>query len=440
MKAKWLLKAKLKLQKLRIRLQTRPQNASTSKLPLLPSDVLAEIFRRLPLRDRARARQASHGFRRLVDELPIRLPFLMFHTDTHGNVELLCDQLDFLTGRLLARFSGRYEHLEDALLMDTATAEEVLRIIAAHVSTIAHLWLDCKQNGEMAKILVEANVGRENVAHRISIEQLTVIGNTGSDDFDWYRKLVLLSRKDAKALRFRHVRIASDEQAHAFWQAVGQCHKLELLQYEPCRTDHLSREYIVEALETKPIKNLTITNIDNLSPSDLSMIGAKGRLRELSVVADSIKPEVLTQKCLHKTVASLNTLLIQVEADFSIDNTSDREAIFALLRLLPITATLEVVHVPVSTSHAHTSTGNLAARIIGFWLALAMEAERTIKLKIDGLGQELTDAGAGRVLRKCHEVTRGPYTPDGLWLQSGLGSLLVLDRHTWFGDEDFELC
>ncbi|CAJ0578100.1 unnamed protein product, partial [Mesorhabditis spiculigera] len=33
-----------------------------------------------------------------------------------------------------------------------------------------------------------------------------------------------------------------------------------------------------------------------------------------------------------------------------------------------------------------------------------------------------------QVLRKYHEVTRGPYKADGLWLHSGLGSLLTLRR------------
>ncbi|CAJ0959829.1 unnamed protein product, partial [Mesorhabditis belari] len=444
-RTKWVYRAKEKLLKFGRGFSLRKralQSEETLAIPSLNGDVLQQIFENLDLKDRSKMRRISREFRNVIDKIPIRIPFLMIHSDESGHYEILSDQLDFIAGHLLSPFSSHFDHLGDALSMNQETLYQALQIIAMQASSISHLWLDCVDNGYLAKIIVEANLdASKNVMDRLNFEQLTIIGSKDYNDFDWFRKLVLMSRRTLKALRLRHVRITSESQAEAFWQAVAQCHQLDLLQYEPCRTDHFSRKLLIEALQSKDIRNLTVTGIADLSADDLKKINSRGTLQELSVVSDSIKPSVLATPPLQSTIINLKSLLIQIDPWLSLHDSMERCALLTILQTLPRSSILEVVHVMngEGTPHSLLNSNNHVGRALGYWVGLAMESQRAIKLKLDDVAQDKLDAGVGRVLRKCAEVIRGNWTEDGLWLKSGGGRVLVLDRRTWFGDDDLEL-
>ncbi|KHJ81213.1 hypothetical protein OESDEN_19101, partial [Oesophagostomum dentatum] len=143
------------------------------------------------------------------------------------------------------------------------------------------------------------------------LEQLTVVGSIRASDADWISSLILLSRRTLTSLRFRHCRLHSQPQTVQLWSAVSQCQSLTRLQYEPCRLDKWSRPHLIEALDNKPLESLILTGIYGLQGDDLFRMSSGGRLLELAVVGELIRPSMYALKEAKPMVERLENLLIQ---------------------------------------------------------------------------------------------------------------------------------
>ncbi|KAJ1372337.1 hypothetical protein KIN20_034470 [Parelaphostrongylus tenuis] len=339
--------AKKKLLDCQNKLKRTGNKVPTTSSVLLDEPVLEEVLKKLDIKDRVMLRGVSPHIHDLVDRLPLILPFVFIRSDSRGNIELHCDQMDVL-------------------------------------------------------------IGEEN---RLRISSL-----------------ILLSRRSLSHLRFRHCRVHSQQQTVQLWTAVAQCQSLVALQYEPCRLDRWSRPHLVDALASKPLKSLILTGIDGLQPKDLFRMTNGARLEELAVVGELITPSVFDHKEASTMLGTIHSLLIQVNSTFSIHDVSERAAILRTMSSLPATGVLEVIHISRGTVTDTT-------KVISYWIQLARDSSREVKLKLEECSQERADAAVGRLLRKVRGVGRSEWTKGGVAMQMGGGRLTVLDKKAWFGDD-----
>ncbi|KJH48625.1 F-box domain protein [Dictyocaulus viviparus] len=180
--------------------------------------------------------------------------------------------------------------------------------------------------------------------------------------------------------------------------------------------------------DNKRKRSLILTGIDGLEPDDLFRMTNESRLEELAVVGELIKPSIFDRKEAGTMLETVNSLLIQVDSSFSIHDVSEREAILRMMSSLPISGVLEVIHVSRGTVTDTT-------KVINYWIQLARDSSREVKLKLEECSQERADAAVGRLLRKVRGIGRGEWTKGGVSMQMGDGRLTVLDKRTWFGDD-----
>ncbi|VDM76153.1 unnamed protein product [Strongylus vulgaris] len=121
--------------------------------------------------------------------------------------------------------------------------------------------------------------------------------------------------------------------------------------------------------------------------------------------------------------------ILQVDSTLSIEDSTERSAILRALSTMPENGVLEVIHICHGTV---TDT----AKVIGYWIQLARDSSREIKLKLEECSQERADAAVGRLLRKARGVACTEWTRCGIALRMGDGRLTVLDKKAWFGDDD----
>ncbi|VDO20366.1 unnamed protein product [Haemonchus placei] len=392
----------------------------------LDEPVLEEVLKRLDLNERVQLRSLSSQVSDLVDRMPLVLPFVFIRSDGCGDIELHCDRMDILQSYVLTDQSA-FEIRNGAIVFSYGNASAVITAVVSRITGIAHLWLDSEWNGHIVQAIVEYYQSINNGSRRIRLhmEQLTVVGSIRSKDIDWISSLILLSRRTLQHLRFRHCRLHSQPQTVQFWSAISQCQQLAGLQYEPCRLDKWSRPHLIDALDNKSLKSLILTGIDGLKPADLIRIAADSQLVELAVVGELIKPSIYAQKEALKMLDTVKNLLIQVDSTFSIDDPIERGAILQMMMTLPASSTLEVIHVSRGTVSDTT-------KLISYWIRLARDSSREVKLKLEECSQERADAAVGRLLRKTRDVTRTAWTKCGVRLEMDTGRLIVLDKRSWF--------
>nr|CDJ87746.1 Cyclin F-box domain containing protein [Haemonchus contortus] len=337
---------------------------------VLDEPVLEEVLKRLDLNERVQLRSLSSQVSDLVDRMPLVLPFVFIRSDGCGDIELHCDRMDILQSYVLTDQSA-FEVRNGAIVFSYGNASAVITAVVSRITGIAHLWLDSEWNGHIVQAIVEyyQTINNGSRRMRLHMEQLTVVGSIRSSDIDW------------------------------FWSAISQCQQLAGLQYEPCRLDKWSRPHLIDALDNKSLKSLILTGIDGLKPADLVRIAADSQLVELAVVGELIKPSIYAQKEALKMLDTVENLLIQVDSTFSIDDPIERGAILQMMMALPANSTLEVIHVSRGTVSDTT-------KLISYWIRLARDSSREVKLKLEECSQERADAAVGRLLRKTRDVTR----------------------------------
>ncbi|VDL86724.1 unnamed protein product [Nippostrongylus brasiliensis] len=158
-------------------------------------------------------------------------------------------------------------------------------------------------------------------------------------------------------------------------------------------------------------------------------MATSSHLKELAVVGELLKPSAYAQKKALKMLETVENLLIQVDSTFSIDDAAERIAILRAMRALPGNGILEVIHVSRGTVSDTT-------KLISYWIRLARDASREVKLKLEECSQERADASVGRLLRKARDVTRTAWTKSGVLLETDNGRLTVLDKRSWFGEHE----
>ncbi|VDM58487.1 unnamed protein product [Angiostrongylus costaricensis] len=410
------------------------KRAGNNKVPassniMLDEPVLEEILRKLDVKDRVMLRGVSPQIHQLVDRLPLILPFVFIRSDSRGNIELHCDHIDVLIDYILVDVPGFKVH-DGVMVFNYSDTRTIIASIVSRITGIAHLWLDSTWNGHIVQTIVEyyQAINHDNKRKRFHLEQLTIIGSIRFSDIDWVSSLILLSRRSLSHIRFRHCRVHSQQQTVQLWTAVMQCQSLSALQYEPCRLDRWSRPHLVDALTNKPLKSLILTGIDGLQPKDLFRMTNGARLEELAVVGELITPSSFDHKEASAMLGTVNSLLIQVNSTFSIHDASERAAILRMMSSLPATGVLEVIHISRGTVTDTT-------KVISYWIQLARDSSREVKLKLEECSQERADAAVGRLLRKVRGVGRSEWTKGGVAMQMGDGRLTVLDKKAWFGDD-----
>ncbi|KAE9419176.1 hypothetical protein Angca_001456 [Angiostrongylus cantonensis] len=396
---------------------------------MLDEPVLEEILRKLDIKDRVMLRGVSPQILQLVDRLPLILPFVFIRSDSRGNIELHCDHMDVLIDYILVDVPGFKVH-DGVMVFNYSDTRMIIVSIVSRITGIVHLWLDSTWNGHIVQTIVEyyQAINHDNKRKRFHLEQLTIIGSIRFSDIDWVSSLILLSRRSLSHLRFRHCRVHSQQQTVQLWTAVMQCQSLSALQYEPCRLDRWSRPHLVDALTNKPLKSLILTGIDGLQPKDLFRMTNGARLEELAVVGELITPSIFDHKEASALLGTVNSLLIQVNSTFSIHDASERSAILRMMSSLPATGVLEVIHISRGTVTDTT-------KVISYWIQLARDSSREVKLKLEECSQERADAAVGRLLRKVRGVGRSEWAKGGVAMQMGDGRLTVLDKKAWFGDD-----
>uniref|UniRef100_A0A1I7XK89 F-box domain-containing protein n=1 Tax=Heterorhabditis bacteriophora TaxID=37862 RepID=A0A1I7XK89_HETBA len=406
-------------------------NKVSPSITVVDDPVLEEIFKKVNLNDRIRMRKISSHIGSLVDRMPLILPFVLIRSDRRGNYELHCDHMNLLVDHIISDLPG-YKFFGDGISFSHSDAQTVIKTIISRISGITQLWLDTAWNGHIIQTIIDyyRAINEYGKNKRFYIEQLTVVGSVRNYEMESVSYLILLARRTLLSLRFRHCRLQSAEESAFFWCAVSQCHSLKQLQYEPCRLDKWSREHIIDALHKKELTSLILTGIAGFQPVDVYRVTRSSSLTELAVVGENIKPSIYSDLRAKETLSGLNSLLIQVNSSFSLEDVSERTAILQMLLTMPSSGVLEVIHIKRGSVTETT-------KVISYWMHLARDSNRAVKLKLEECSQERQDTAVGRLLRKCRFAHKTEWSLKGLTLSlGGCGSLTLLDKHTWFGDEE----
>ncbi|CAB3406049.1 unnamed protein product [Caenorhabditis bovis] len=369
--------------------------------------------------------------RELFDRSSIIIPFLLIRSDIRGNYELYCDHLDLLVENFLADCKG-VRYLGDVVTFQHQHLAMIFKTIVSRVSGIKELILDSIGNTLIMQTIIDFyQVINNNSNHceRFHLENLSIVGSTRMNDMEVLSSLLMLSRRSLQCLRLRYCKVHSSEQALRLWTAVSQCSKLNQLQYEPYKSDPFSRPYLVDAITRKKMTSLILTDVEGISNADVIAMANGGGLHELAVIGDNITPYLYAMPETKKIVQNLDSLLIQNDETFDLNDCQMRNAILCTLLQLSSSSLLEVIH---TTKPSVSDT----AKVISYWLQLANESERTIMLKLEDCSQDRQDAAVGRVLRKCRKAQKSSCSENGISLCLANGELIVLDKKTWFTDEN----
>ncbi|CAI4222144.1 unnamed protein product [Auanema sp. JU1783] len=395
----------------------------------LDEPILEAIFANLDLEERIRMGLLSRQAIRIVDRMPIILPFLMIRSDGRNNIEIVSDNMELLAGHVLEKCDG-YSMTGNKVFVENDAFPNVLNQILTRISGVSQFWLDSTDNGSIAQIITDyyRKLNENKCFKRLQIEQLTVVGTGKSFEMDPISSLIMLARKNLQAIRFRHCRLQNEEESQRLWSAIGQCPSLQQIQYEPCKLDKWSRPYIASALEGKKLVSLILTGVAGLKPADLFRYSSGGCLQELAVVGEHLPATIYADPKAKKTVEGLNSLLIQIEDTFSLEDIQSRNELLQVLNTLPNSGVLEVIH-------SNRGSVSELARLLSYWLHLTRDSGRCIKLKLEECSQERQDAAVGRLMRKSKDTKKSGCSNHSLTLTCGEGSVILLDKNTWFGDE-----
>lgn len=260
------------------------------------------------------------------------------------------------------------------------------------------------------------------------MDKLTIVG---SDDHECelVAKVITEFAQSLQELRLRHICMDFGLFCEEFWKAVGQCQQLEQFQYETCRLDSFSHLHLQQALHGKRLVVLELGGLEYLSAATLSKVLSGGTVRNLAVVCPRIRFHSYLQDDNSEALRNLETLLVQCNSSFELENVEMRDCVVRVLESMNEDAVLEIVHV-TENSVAQ------AARIMSYWLEVARETKRRVKLKLSGISQNRIDQAIGRLLRKCSNVFKVAFKGSSLMLTRGEGSVCVLEKYTWFGEDE----
>ncbi|MFH4983356.1 hypothetical protein AB6A40_010065 [Gnathostoma spinigerum] len=411
--------------------------ASADKSEQLLPNVLLYVLENVDLENRIRLRQICHLTESLFLLLPVRFPPIKIHSTANRSLELFISKPDLIIKFLLPDLHLSVDtDTEGVISLRQWQAELVVLRIAAHVDHIEHLWLETNINGLLCSALMNQltkcdNEMKSQRPRRLTMKKLTIVGESTKFDIVQYARLIAHVSPKLEQLRLRHFRLESRCQSKALWSSINNCSALKQFQYESCILDRYSHEFVSDVLRRKCLEALEIGGINGFRDSDLLHIATNKPLRNLSVVCPLISPASYLQESFITTLFHLDTLLIECDSMFSLDDLEQRETLTRLLSFMKVSSHLEVAHVVDN----HVAQ---AARAMSYWLELSRETQRTIMLKLTDISQDRIDQATGRLLRKCDNVFKGPTAGYSLVLTRGAGRIHVLDRYTWFGEDENE--
>ncbi|VDM41664.1 unnamed protein product [Toxocara canis] len=383
--------------------------------------------------------QISHLSDFLCTTIPVRLPPMKLQSASNGELYLLSEAPELIAYHLIPEID-----LSEAIGDDGTVAlkhwhaELILRRTARRVDHVEHLWLETSINGLLCaaflKELQETNTDSKPYQRKITLNKLTVVGNKKSD-LEQVSKMICCFSAYVEQLRLRHMRVESSVQSRDLWTAISMCRRLRQFQYETCRYDRHSHFFLSDALANKNICTLELGGVEELCSVDLAKLTENRPIKHLSVVCPKITCDSYLEDSVVSALSQLDTLLIQCEVTYALDDLEQRQKVAKVLQNMKAEASLEVVH--VVDNHAAQ-----AARIMSYWLELSRDTNRKVMLKLSEISQDRIDQAIGRLIRKCENVLKAafrgskPIDGNSLLLTRGNGRVHVLDKYTWFGDDD----
>ncbi|KHN78893.1 hypothetical protein Tcan_09312 [Toxocara canis] len=406
---------------------------SSQRCEQLVPPVLLNVFEQLNIYDRIRLRQISHLSDFLCTTIPVRLPPMKLQSASNGELYLLSEAPELIAYHLIPEID-----LSEAIGDDGTVAlkhwhaELILRRTARRVDHVEHLWLETSINGLLCaaflKELQETNTDSKPYQRKITLNKLTVVGNKKSD-LEQVSKMICCFSAYVEQLRLRHMRVESSVQSRDLWTAISMCRRLRQFQYETCRYDRHSHFFLSDALANKNICTLELGGVEELCSVDLAKLTENRPIKHLSVVCPKITCDSYLEDSVVSALSQLDTLLIQCEVTYALDDLEQRQKVAKVLQNMKAEASLEVVH--VVDNHAAQ-----AARIMSYWLELSRDTNRKVMLKLSEISQDRIDQAIGRLIRKCENVLKAAFRGNSLLLTRGNGRVHVLDKYTWFGDDD----
>uniref|UniRef100_A0A915BS63 F-box domain-containing protein n=1 Tax=Parascaris univalens TaxID=6257 RepID=A0A915BS63_PARUN len=395
--------------------------------------ILLNVFEQINIYHRIRLRQVSHLTDFLCTTIPVRLPPMKLQSALDGELYLLSEAPELVAYHLIPEIDLSEAVGDDGTVaLKDWQAELILRRTASRVDHVEHLWLETSINGLLCaaflKQLQEANTNAKPYRRKITLKKLTIVGNKKSD-IEQVSKMICAFSSFIEQLRLRHMRVDSSAQSRDLWAAISLCSHLKQFQYETCRYDRHSHYFMADALADKKISTLELGGVEEFSSIDLSRLTMNQPLKHLSIVCPKISSESYFEDNIINVVRQLDTLLIQCEITYALDDLEQRHKVGKLLQNMKAEASLEIVH--VVDNHAAQ-----AARIMSYWLELSREADRTVMLKLSDISQDRIDQAIGRLIRKCSNVLKAAHPGNSLVLTRGNGRIHVLDKYTWFGDDE----
>ncbi|VDK42325.1 unnamed protein product [Anisakis simplex] len=401
---------------------------------LVPA-VLLNVLEQLSAYDRIRLRQVSQLCNFLCTTIPIRLPPLKLQSASNGELYLFSEAPELIAYHLIPELDLSEVIGDDGTVaLKDWQAELILKRIACRVDHVEHLWLETSINGLLCgafvKQLEQVNIDAKPYRRRVTLNKLTIVGNKKSD-IEQVSKMICCFSAYVKQLRLRHMRVESNTQSKHLWNSISMCHHLKQFQYETCRYDKYSHLYLSNALSHKNISILELGGVEDLQSIDIAQITANCQIRHLSIVCPKIIIDSYLNGGIIPVLGLLATLLIQCEATYALDDLESRQKVIRVLKSMKVDAILEVIH--VVDNHAAQ-----AARAMSYWLEISRETDRTVMLKLSDISQDRVDQAVGRLIRKCENVMKASFQSNSLVLTRGNGRIHVLDKYTWFGDDEYE--
>ncbi|VDK75435.1 unnamed protein product [Litomosoides sigmodontis] len=399
----------------------------------LLAPVLMQVFPYLDIYDRIRLRRVCRLTEEIFHQSLISLPPIKLQGVSLDSIEVWTDHSDLIVQLLVPEYSFPTETMmNDAIIVKDWQAELLVQRIAKRVDYIEHLWLETPINGELCSAFLKEVSRTDSVGNgrwrQLKMDKMTIVGSD-DDDCEVISKVVNHFSTSLHELCFRHICMDFGLYCEEFWDAIKQCQQLRQFQYQTCHLDSFSHMYLLEALNGKNLTTLELGGIEYLSSSILSKILTNAPIQNLAIVCPYIKFHSYLHDGIEKVLKRLETLLLQCTASFDLDSLTERECVIQVLQQMPHDAVLRIIHI---------SENNVtqAARIMSYWLEIARETMRSVKLKLTGLSQNRIDQAVGRLLRKCNNVFKVAFKGSSLMLTRGKGNVCILDKYMWFGEDD----
>uniref|UniRef100_A0A915PGJ4 F-box domain-containing protein n=1 Tax=Setaria digitata TaxID=48799 RepID=A0A915PGJ4_9BILA len=369
---------------------------SSAIVQRLLAPVLQQVFPYLNIYDRMRLRRVCRLTEEIFQHSLISLPPIKLQGISLDSIEIWTDHSDLIIQLLVPEYNFKLETIVDGIItIKDWQAELLVQRIAKRVDCIEHLWLETAINGELCSALLKSVSQTDLVESSrwrpLRLDRMTIVGSD-DDDCEVISEVVRYFSSSIRELCFRHICMDFGIYCEEFW-------------------------------------TLEIGGIEYLSSSILSKVLANLTIRNLAIICPRIKFHSYLQDGINKALKNLETLLIQCTTSFDLDSLVEREYVIKVLQEMPYNGLLRIIHI------SENNVGQ-AARIMSYWLEIACETTSSIKLKLSGISQNRIDQAVGRLLRKCSNVFKVAFKGSSLMLTCGKGSVCILDKYMWFGEDD----